>query len=71
MTVLDRVPLDDITTQARQVRLGRLLLTVLAGFFYAAGWIVGRLFLGLIWCAVAIRAGWREGRAHGGPAGHG
>ncbi len=70
MTVLDRVPLDDITAQARQVRLGHVLLTLLAGFFYVIGWTVGRLFLGVVWCGVAVRTGWKAGRASG-PAGSG
>ncbi len=66
MTTLEqRIPVDAITTRARQVRAGRLLLTLLAGFFYAIGWTVGRAFYALAWCAVAVRVGFNAGRAHG------
>ena len=67
-TITQRMPLDDITRQARQVRFGPVLLTVLAAVFFAAGWTVGRFFLGVVWCAVAVRIGWQAGAARGGPA---
>jgi hypothetical protein len=69
-TITQRMPLDEITRQARQVRFGRVLLTVLAAVFFGIGWLVARLFLAVAWCAVAVRTGWQEGR-HGGPAGTG
>ena len=59
---LDRVPVDRITAEARQVRLGRLLLTLIAGLFWAIGWTVGKLALGVVWCAVAVKVGWQEAR---------
>jgi hypothetical protein len=70
-TITQRVPLDQITREARQVRFGVVLLTVLAGVFFAIGWLAGRLFLGVAWCAVAVKVGWQAGRAHSGPAGTG
>lgn len=66
-TLLDRVPLDQISDQARQVRFGRVLLTLVAAVFYGLGWVAGRVFLAVAWCGVAVRVGWQEGR-HGGPA---
>lgn len=66
--VAERVHLDEITAQARDIRLGRVLLTVLAAVFFALGWTVGRVFLGVAWCAVAVKVGWQAGAAHGGPA---
>jgi hypothetical protein len=64
--VLDRVPVDSITEQARQVRFWRTVLTVVAGVLFGAGWLVAKLFgvlwLAAAWCAVAVREGWREGR---------
>lgn len=80
MTVLDRVPLEDITAQAREIEFGRILLTVLAGALYAVGWlaaktvtvigkVLGAVWLGLVWSAVAVRVGWNEARAESrGPA---
>jgi len=69
-TITQRVPLDQITREAQEVRFGRVLLTVLATVFFAVGWSVARLFLAVAWCAVAVRTGWQEGR-YGGPAGTG
>lgn len=62
MTVLDQVPLERISAQARQVHVGRLLLTVLAGFFYAVGWTAAKVVLGVVWCCVAMKIGFQEGR---------
>jgi hypothetical protein len=67
-TITQRVPLDEITAQARQVRLGRLLLTLIAAVFFGLGWMAGRFFLGVAWCAVAVKVGWQAGAARGGPA---
>lgn len=64
-SIAERVQLDDITAQARQVRFGRLLLTFLAAVFFAIGWVTGRAFLALAWCGVAIRVGWQAGAARG------
>jgi hypothetical protein len=71
VTVLDRVPVDEITARARQVNLGRVLLGLIAGFFWLAGWAAGRLSLAVIWCVLAVKVGWEAGRSRGGPAGTG
>jgi len=72
--VLERVPLDRISNEARDVRFGetllRLVLFLLVGMGKAAGygWLVP------VWCALAVREGWREvhpPRAGRGPAGAG
>lgn len=71
-TIAERIPLDEITAQARQVHVGRVLLTLIAAVFFGLGWAAGRMFYGLAWCGVAVRVGWQAGRqaggAHGGPA---
>lgn len=65
-TFLDRIPVDRITRQARDVHAGRALLTLIAGAFYVVGWVVFKvaavLWLALAWCAVATREGWRQAR---------
>ena len=64
--VLDRVPVDEITAQARQVRFWRTVLTLVAGALYGLGWVTARLFavvwLAASWCWVAVREGWRASR---------
>lgn len=74
MTVLDRVPLERISAEARQVQVGRLLLTLLAGLFYLIGWLVAKLLIGVVWCCVAVKVGYVEAggpvrKARRGPAG--
>lgn len=66
-TVLDHAPVEDITAQARQVRFGRTVLSLIGFVFFALGWVMSHCWLALCWCAVAVRAGWREAqRSDGG-----
>lgn len=70
MAVLDRVPVDRITAEARDIRLGRALLTLLAGVFYVIGWIaakvVGVVWFAVAWAGTAVKVGWAEARASSG-----
>jgi uncharacterized membrane protein YedE/YeeE len=70
-SVLDRVPVESITAQAKQVRFWRTVLTLVAGLLFGLGWVVAKAFavgwLAGAWVFVAARAGFRAGR--GGPAG--
>jgi hypothetical protein len=65
-TLAERIPVDEITAQAREVRFWRSVLTVIAAALFGLGWLVakafGLAFLALAWTAVAVREGWREGR---------
>jgi uncharacterized membrane protein YedE/YeeE len=71
--LLDRVPVESITEQARQVRPGRAVLTLIAGVLFGLGWVTARA-LGVAWLAVAwswtaFKVGFREGRGRpGGPS---
>jgi len=62
--VLQRVPVEEITTEARQVRPGRTLLTLIAAVLYGVGWlagtVLGALWLALAWSGTAVRVGWRD-----------
>jgi hypothetical protein len=60
--VLSRVPVDEITAQAREARPGRAVLTVVAAVFFALGWCAAKAVLSVSWACVAVREGWREGR---------
>jgi len=63
----DRVPVDEISERARKVSFARTALTVLAGLLFGLGWVVARAFrvawTAVVWCAVAVQVGWREGIA--------
>jgi hypothetical protein len=67
VTLVGRVPLEEINTQARQVEFGRVLLTVIAAVLFGVGWLAGKTFsllwLGLAWSVVAVKVGWKQGRA--------
>lgn len=71
MAVLEHVPVDRISVEARQVHLGRVLLTLFAALFFAIGWVAGKAFLAVAWCGVAVKVGWQEARSGStrGPAG--
>ena len=52
--ILDRVPVDEITARARQIRLGHILLTVLGAVLIGVAWCVAKILL-LTW---ALLWGW-------------
>jgi hypothetical protein len=60
--VLDRVPVDEITAQARAVRPGRAALTLAAAVLFGLGWVTSRAFallwLVFAWSWTAVRVGW-------------
>ena len=58
--ILDRVPVEQITEQARQVRFGRTVLAFVAFLLIWAGRIAGYTWLVPVWCALALREGWRD-----------
>lgn len=72
---VQRVPVDQISEQAKEVRFWRTVLTMLAGLLFGLGWLAAKGFavawLALSWSVIAVRVGWREARgpADGGGAG--
>lgn len=60
--LLDRAPVEQISREARQVDVGRLLLAIVAGFFVFIGRAVGMTINAVVWCAVAVRVGYRQAR---------
>lgn len=65
MAFLDEVMVEQISADARTVDPARVLLTAVAAVFFALGWVAAKVFggvwLALVWSALAVRAGWREG----------
>lgn len=70
-TRLDR--LDRINAEARDVEIGRAVLTAVAAVLFAIGWlaakVVGVVWLSIAWSATAVRLGWSEARAPQAPQG--
>ena len=62
-TMTERIAVDDITAEMRQVSTGKAILTVIAACFYAIGYAAGRIVPLLMWCVFAVRKGYRS--AHG------
>jgi Pyruvate/2-oxoacid:ferredoxin oxidoreductase gamma subunit len=60
--LLDRVPTERIEREARQVHLGRALLTVLVGLFWAVGWLAGKATLAVGFAYAAAKVGYLEAR---------
>jgi hypothetical protein len=64
--VLDRVPLDRITAEAKDVHFGRTVLTAVAGILYGIGWVAARavilLWRAIAWAGVAVKVGWMDAR---------
>jgi hypothetical protein len=60
--LLDRVPTERIHAEARQVQVGRGLLTMLVGVFWLLGWLAGKASLAVRIVMVASREGWRDAR---------
>jgi hypothetical protein len=59
-SVLERVPLDAITAEARQVKFGETILRLIAFLLIWAGRLAGYAWLIPVWCALAVRTGWRD-----------
>ena len=64
VTTFEHVSVDDITRQAREIKLGRTLLTWIGALLFAVGWVVRKtvmvVWLACAWGFVAVREGWRE-----------
>ncbi|ANN16244.1 hypothetical protein SD37_11710 [Amycolatopsis orientalis] len=62
--ILDRVPVDEITAEARQIQFGKTVLLGVAAVLFGLGWVVGKTFVVLwrafAWSATAVKVGWRE-----------
>jgi hypothetical protein len=58
----DRLHVAELTGQARRAPApARVAVTLIAGFFYVIGWIIGGTWRGLAFCAVAARYGYWQG----------
>jgi len=62
----ERVPVEEITEQARKVRFWRTVLTGVAALLFGLGWLAAKgcalVWLGAAWSVTAVRLGWREAR---------
>lgn len=65
LSILDRVPVDRINAEAKQLHLGRALLTALAGLLYLIGWTLARVatyaWIAITWSVAAVKLGAQDG----------
>ena len=61
-TLLESVPVEEITAAGRQVRFSRVLLTLFLGLFMVPFWVLGRVWLGLADGVTAAQVGWWRGQ---------
>lgn len=59
-TITSRLPVSEISAEARQVHVPNLLLVLFLGVFWGAGWLAGKACLGVVMGAVSVRRGWRD-----------
>lgn len=59
--VTQALPVDALHEQAAQVRPGRVAATVITSVFVAIGWVLGRLWVGAVFCCLAGRYGYWRG----------
>lgn len=61
-SVLESVPVDRITAQARAtvatVHPGHVLMAMLAWLFVAPGWLAAQSWFALVWAFTAVKVGW-------------
>jgi hypothetical protein len=58
---LEAIPRQEISEHASRVRPGQTAATVITAFFFAIGWVSGASWRGLVFCALAVRYGYRSG----------
>ncbi|MFF5445484.1 hypothetical protein [Streptomyces sp. NPDC012888] len=65
MAVLDRIPVTRVSLEAREIRFGPTIATLLAAALFSIGWVAAKacavLWAGLTWSFVAVRLGWQQG----------
>lgn len=65
-TISERVPVARITAEARNVQFAHTALTLVAAVLYGIGWaagkVLGAVWLVLAWSATAVKVGWQEAR---------
>lgn len=71
--LLERVPIDRITVEAREVDFRRTVLSAIAALLFGIGWLAAKtvgvmvgllkvVWLGLCWAGVAVKLGWVDAR---------
>lgn len=58
---LESVPRKEISQHASQVRPGETVATVITAIFFTIGWVFGASWRGVVFCALAVRYGYRTG----------
>lgn len=49
-----------VREEARQIRPGRAILTLIVGVFWLAGWLARQTVLAVVFACLAVKVGWTE-----------
>ena len=60
--VLDRIPIEKINAEAREINVGRIVLALLALIPFVLGWLCAAAVTAVGWTWTAFKAGWHEAR---------
>lgn len=60
LDLTERLPVQEITAQAREVKFGVTVLTGIAWVLIMFGRLLGYLWLIPVWTFLAVRTGWRD-----------
>jgi hypothetical protein len=60
--VLERVPVDRIRSEARNIQFTVVVLTLFAALFWSVGWVAGKAWGTVAWSMAAVKVGWQEAR---------
>jgi hypothetical protein len=52
--------LDRISAEARKLKFGRAVLTILFTPLYVVGWVAGKVWLVIAYAYASIKVGWKE-----------
>jgi NAD(P)-dependent dehydrogenase (short-subunit alcohol dehydrogenase family) len=70
--IAERVPVAEVSRQAREVRFGVTVVAAVTGVLFGIGWLIAKLFavawLALAWTATAVRLGAQHAQAHQKPS---
>lgn len=63
---IEAVPVGRITEQARRTAathsVGRAMLALIAGLFFAVGWLAAQAWFAVVWSGTAVKVGWQDAR---------
>jgi hypothetical protein len=61
--VIEPKHVEELSAEARGIRPGQVALAVLTFILFGVGWLFAQAWFLAVYCALAVREGWREAHA--------